>query len=42
MVENECPKIFLLASPNNPTGNGLTPEELDELLSLFPKKSLYL
>lgn len=42
MVENECPKIFLLASPNNPTGNGLTPEELDELLSFIPKEIIVL
>lgn len=28
MIQKENPKILLLASPNNPTGNGLTPEEL--------------
>ena len=33
------PKILLLASPNNPTGNGLTPEELDELLAEVPAKT---
>ena len=33
MLRTENPKILLLASPNNPTGNGLTPTELDELLS---------
>ena len=42
MVENERPKILLLASPNNPTGNGLTPEELDELLSFVPKETIVL
>lgn len=42
MVESEHPKILLLASPNNPTGNGLTPEELDELLSFIPKETIVL
>lgn len=36
MLQKENPKILLLASPNNPTGNGLTPEELDTLLSYTP------
>ena len=36
MLKTEKPKILLLASPNNPTGNGLTPTELDELLSFVP------
>jgi len=30
------PKILLIASPNNPTGNILTPKELDQLLSKVP------
>ena len=30
------PRILLLASPNNPTGNCLTPEELDCLLAEVP------
>lgn len=42
MVEKEHPKILLLASPNNPTGNGLTPKELDELLSYIPKETIVL
>lgn len=42
MVEKEHPKILLLASPNNPTGNGLTPQELDELLSYIPKETIVL
>ncbi len=25
MVQRENPKVLLIASPNNPTGNGLTP-----------------
>ena len=36
MVEHEKPKVILIASPNNPTGNGLTPEELDTLLADIP------
>lgn len=32
MIKEEKPKMLLLASPNNPTGNGLTPDELEELL----------
>ena len=34
MIQKENPKILLLASPNNPTGNGLTPKELDGLPGL--------
>ena len=30
------PRILLLASPNNPTGNCLTPDELDSLLAKVP------
>ena len=30
------PKILLLASPNNPTGNCLSPEELERVLSEIP------
>lgn len=36
MVRAENPKILLIASPNNPTGNGLTPEKLDALLADIP------
>ncbi len=42
MVAEENPKILLLASPNNPTGNGLTPEDLDELLTFVPKETVVL
>lgn len=42
MIEREHPKILLLASPNNPTGNGLTPAELDKLLSFVPKETIVL
>ena len=36
MVLCHQPKILLIASPNNPTGNGLTPDELEELLADIP------
>lgn len=42
MVSEENPKILLLASPNNPTGNGLTPDELDRLLSFVPATTIVL
>lgn len=42
MVEEEKPKILLLASPNNPTGNGLTPDDLAELLAFVPKETVVL
>jgi len=42
MLNTEQPKILLLASPNNPTGNGLTSEELDMLLSFVPSKTITL
>lgn len=36
MVLEEKPEILLIASPNNPTGNGLTPAQMDTLLSAIP------
>lgn len=36
LLAKHNPKILLLASPNNPTGNGLTPVEMDMLLSWIP------
>lgn len=36
IVKTENPKMLLLASPNNPTGNGITPNELDLLLADVP------
>ncbi len=33
----ECkPKVLLMASPNNPTGNALSPNEIDEILQFVP------
>ncbi|MDO4822752.1 MAG: histidinol-phosphate transaminase [Bacteroidales bacterium] len=34
MIDEEKPRILLVASPNNPTGNGLTPDELDKIISM--------
>lgn len=42
MLAKENPKILLLASPNNPTGNGLTPEEMELLLSDVPASTIVL
>lgn len=42
MVQRENPKLLLIASPNNPTGNGLTPEELDALLAELPASTTVL
>ena len=37
MLHELNPKILLLASPNNPTGNALTPEQIENLLQEAPK-----
>ena len=37
MLAEEKPRVLLLASPNNPTGNSLTPDELDTLLKDVPQ-----
>ena len=42
MIAEENPKILLLASPNNPTGNGLTPDELGTLLAEVPASTIVL
>jgi len=42
MIERERPKILLVASPNNPTGNGLTPTELEELVKMVPEGTIVL
>lgn len=34
MLEEEKPSLLLLASPNNPTGNGLTPEQIEEVMQM--------
>lgn len=35
MIRSENPEIVLIASPNNPTGNSLSPDELDDILSFI-------
>ena len=35
-------QVLLIASPNNPTGNGLTPAELDALLAELPVTTIVL
>lgn len=42
MVEEIQPKILLVASPNNPTGNALGIEELEDIISSTPKDTIVL
>lgn len=42
MIAEENPKILLVASPNNPTGNGLTPDELEQLVGMVPATTVVL
>ena len=42
MIADEQPKIMLVASPNNPTGNGLTTDELERLANMLPQSSVML
>ena len=42
MVDDLNPKILLVASPNNPTGNGLTPDEMENLVSMVPESTIVL
>lgn len=42
MVDELQPKILLVASPNNPTGNGLTPEEMERLVDMVPQSTILL
>ena len=41
-VNEVRPKILLVATPNNPTGNGLTPTELEHLCDIVPKETIIL
>ena len=36
------PRMLLLASPNNPTGNGLTPEEIGRIMEHIPSDTMVL
>lgn len=42
IIEKENPKIVLIASPNNPTGNRLTEDEINNLLSNIPSTTIVL
>lgn len=42
MVDEIKPKILLVASPNNPTGNGLTEEEMENLADMVPTSTIIL
>ncbi len=42
MIDEENPKIPLVASTNNPTGNGLSIDELEELIAMVPPTTLVL
>ncbi len=42
MVEEIKPRILLVASPNNPTGNGLTVDEMSQLVEMIPQSTLLL
>ena len=37
-----CPRILLLASPNNPTGNCLSPEEIGRIMENIPSETMVL
>ena len=39
MVQELNAKMLLLASPNNPTGNSLTPDEIDQILNKAPEST---
>ncbi len=40
MVEQERPAIVLIASPNNPTGNALSVEEMEQLVGMIPQQTI--
>lgn len=42
MVDDIQPRILLVASPNNPTGNGLTIEEMTQLVEMIPQSTILL
>ena len=41
-IRKENPEMVLIASPNNPTGNSLTSEELDQILSFISPETVFL
>lgn len=42
MIDEEQPKIVLVASPNNPTGNALTPGQMEQLVEMVPQSTIIL
>ena len=42
MVDELQPKILLVASPNNPTGNALTPAEMEKMVDMVPQSTILL
>lgn len=40
LVREKNPRLLLLASPNNPTGNGLTEEEISRVVQFVPKDTI--
>lgn len=40
LIRKENPEMVLMASPNNPTGNSLTADELDEILSFISPETV--
>ncbi|MCF0192371.1 MAG: histidinol-phosphate aminotransferase family protein [Prevotella sp.] len=40
LLAKENARVLLLASPNNPTGNSLTPDEIDALLAEVPQTTI--
>ena len=42
MIADINPKIVLVASPNNPTGNALTPQEMEQLVEMVPQSTVVL
>lgn len=40
MIDDVRPKILLVASPNNPTGNALSIEEMERLVDMVPKDTV--
>lgn len=42
MVDELQPKILLVASPNNPTGNALTPAEMERMVEMVPQSTVLL
>ena len=42
LTNTNRPRILLLASPNNPTGNSLTPEEIGRIMENIPAETMVL